>query len=249
MPTHGLVPVAVEEWHGWVMVNASATAPPVDEFLDGIEPHVADHEPERLVVGATHSYELATNWKLIVENYQECFHCPNIHPELCAVSPPTSGENYTGHAGLWVGGWQDLMPHAVTMSLERRVAAVPLRGLHGEARRRIDYLGVLPEHARQPAPRLRDDPPPRPDRARTARPSSASGCSRRRPSPPTGSTRRSPSTSGTSRTARTGRRARASSAACRRAGYRQGPFSTEEDAVAQFVRLVAAAYLAGGWTR
>ena len=62
--------------------------------------HVADHEPERLVVGATHSYELATNWKLVVENYQECFHCPNIHPELCAVSPSTSGENYDGHHGI-----------------------------------------------------------------------------------------------------------------------------------------------------
>ena len=32
-------------------------------------------------------------------------------------------------------------------------------------------------------------------------------------------------------------------------GYRQGPFSTEEDGVAQFTRLVARAYLAGGWTR
>ena len=32
-------------------------------------------------------------------------------------------------------------------------------------------------------------------------------------------------------------------------GYRQGPFSTAEDAVAEFVRLVASAYLRGGWTR
>ena len=32
-------------------------------------------------------------------------------------------------------------------------------------------------------------------------------------------------------------------------GYRQGPLSTEEDAVAQFTRLVATAYLAGTWTR
>ena len=96
--SHGLVPVAVEDWHGWIMVNASGTAAPVDEFLDGIGPHLAGHEPERLVVGATHSYELAANWKLIVENYHECFHCPAIHPELCAVSPPTSGENTSATA-------------------------------------------------------------------------------------------------------------------------------------------------------
>ena len=55
---HGLVPVAVEEWHGWVMVNASGDAPPLSVFLGGIEARVADYEPERLVVGATHAYEL-----------------------------------------------------------------------------------------------------------------------------------------------------------------------------------------------
>ena len=116
---HGLVPVAVEEWHGWVMVNVvghrrAGRRVPRRHRGRASPPY----EPERLVVGATHRYEIAANWKLVVENYQECFHCPNIHPELCRVSPSTSGENYAGHGGLWVGGWQDLMPHAVTMSLD-----------------------------------------------------------------------------------------------------------------------------------
>ena len=39
------------------------------------------------------------------------------------------------------------------------------------------------------------------------------------------------------------------SAAPRRAGYHQGPFGADEDAVAEFVRLVAEAYVSGGWTR
>ena len=49
---HALVPVAVEDWHGWTMVNVTGDAPPVDRFLAGIESHVAGHRPERLVVGA-----------------------------------------------------------------------------------------------------------------------------------------------------------------------------------------------------
>ena len=141
---HGLVPVAVEEWHGWVMVNVSGTAPTVGEYFAGLEALVAPYEPEQLVVGASHSYEIAANWKIVVENYQECFHCPNIHPELCRVSPSTSGENYADHGGLWVGGWQELMPHAVTMSLDGRSGATPLRGLDGVALRHIEYLGLLP---------------------------------------------------------------------------------------------------------
>ena len=43
------------------------------------------------------------NWKLVIENYHECYHCPLIHPQLCRVSPPGSGENYAG-AGAWIGG-------------------------------------------------------------------------------------------------------------------------------------------------
>ena len=40
------------------------------------------------------------NWKILTENYHECYHCPMIHPELCAVSPPKSGENYQARRRL-----------------------------------------------------------------------------------------------------------------------------------------------------
>ena len=45
------------------------------------------------------------NWKTITENYHECYHCPSIHPELCVVTPPDSGENYA--ARRLVGGRLD----------------------------------------------------------------------------------------------------------------------------------------------
>ena len=37
---------------------------------------------------------ISANWKILIENYQECYHCAMIHPELCTVSSPRSGENY-----------------------------------------------------------------------------------------------------------------------------------------------------------
>jgi glycine betaine catabolism A len=245
---HGLVPVAVEEWHGWVMVNVSGTAPAVGEYFAGFEPLVAPYEPERLVVGATHSYEIAANWKIVVENYQECFHCPNIHPELCRVSPSTSGENYSGHGGLWVGGWQELMPHAVTMSLDGRSRAAPLRGLDAGARRRIEYLGLLPNVLVSLHPdyvmthRLEPLAP-----GRTAiecqwlfAPESvaAEGFD------PAFAVDFWDLTNRQDWAACEGVQRGAASR-----GYHQGPFGADEDAVAEFVRLVAAAYVAGGWTR
>ncbi len=245
---HGLVPVAVEDWHGWIMVNPSGGAAPVDVFLDGIAPHVVDHEPERLVVGATHSYEVAANWKLINENYHECLHCPNIHPELCAVSPSRSGENHRGHTGMWVGGWLGLVPDAVTMSLDGRSAAVPLRNLPGPARRRVDYLGLLPNllvslHPDYVMTHRLD--PIAPDRT-------AVECQWLFDPEAVAGDGFDPAFA-VDFWDLTNRQDWAACEAVQRGvssrGYRQGPFSTAEDAVAEFVRLVASAYLSGGWTR
>jgi Rieske 2Fe-2S family protein len=136
------------EWHGLVFVDASGgAAGPLP--LATLEPLVAPYEPERLVVAATHRYDAAANWKVLTENYHECYHCPTIHPELCSVSPPHSGANYDA-SGSWLGGWMKLRSGAETMSLDGRMSAagrsggVPLRGLAGQARRTVAYVGIFP---------------------------------------------------------------------------------------------------------
>jgi Rieske 2Fe-2S family protein len=90
-----------------------------------------------------HEYEMAANWKLPIENYHECYHCPAIHPELCVVSPPTSGDNYT-LPGMFVGGTMDLEPFATTMSMDGHSAAAILPGLDARQRREIVYIGLFP---------------------------------------------------------------------------------------------------------
>ena len=65
---------------------------------------------------------------MIVENYQECYHCSSIHPELTRISPPQSGEN-VDFDGEWIGGWMDLIPEADTMSLDGRSGGTPIAGL------------------------------------------------------------------------------------------------------------------------
>ena len=95
------------------------------------------------MVGARMEYVASANWKLLVENYHECYHCTQIHPELCLVTPPTSGANYRP-SGLWVGGVMDLMEHAQTMSLTGASQAPPLPGLDEGQRRHVYYLGLFP---------------------------------------------------------------------------------------------------------
>lgn len=140
----GLVELPCTEWHGLVFVNASGTAPPLEHQLSSVEALVAPYEPERLRVAGRHDYEVAANWKILTENYHECYHCPMIHPELCRVSPPRSGENYQPGDGPWVGGWMDLDPGAQTMSITGASEGVNLRGLDHHGLRTVVYLNLFP---------------------------------------------------------------------------------------------------------
>ena len=197
--------------------NASGNAGSFEDHIGGFDALVAPYEPGRLVVGATHEYRLEANWKLAIENYHECYHCPVIHPELCRVSPPTSGENFSA-PGLAIGGSMELVDGATTMSLTgEQPAAAAAAASTRSCKRDVLYAGVFPNMLDQPAPRLRDDAPHRAARARRERGSSASGSSTRTRSPSPTSTRPSRSTSGISRTARTGARARACSGGSSRA--------------------------------
>jgi glycine betaine catabolism A len=139
----GLVELPAEEWHGLVFVDGSAAAGPLADSLGTLEDFIAPYEPERLVVAGQHDYEVAANWKILTENYHECYHCPMIHPELCKVSPPKSGENYSA-PGTWVGGWMDLRDGMTTMSLDGTSGGTPLRHLDAQGLRTVIYVNVFP---------------------------------------------------------------------------------------------------------
>jgi Rieske 2Fe-2S family protein len=138
---HSLVELPVEVWHGWVFVNATGDAEPFTVHLGALPSLVDPYAPGTLKLAARHEYTVRANWKVIVENYQECYHCPHIHPELCAVSPPNSGDNYD-LPGAWVGGAMELRDGAETMSLDGRSGGVFLPGVD---QRRVLYLALFPD--------------------------------------------------------------------------------------------------------
>src|SRR5215207_3643339 len=136
----GLVQLPVTVWHDWIFVNAAGDGPPFADHVGALDTLVAPYRPETLVRRARHKYDVAANWKVIVENYHECYHCPLIHPELCQVSPPTSGVNFA-LPGAWVGGSMELRDGAVTMSLSGASDARPIDGADPRA---VLYVGLFP---------------------------------------------------------------------------------------------------------
>jgi glycine betaine catabolism A len=139
----GLVELRLVNWHGWLFVDASGEDAEFSEHVAGWGDVVAPYRPEDLTVVAKHSYELATNWKVIAENYQECYHCSTIHPELSRISPPKSGENLE-LKGKWMGGWMSIVEGAETMSLTGKSGGVAIAGLSEHELRSVMYLVGYP---------------------------------------------------------------------------------------------------------
>ena len=137
---YGLVELPAVTWEGWLFVNADAGAAPFPEYLGELAGLLRPYRTAELRLAARHDYRVAANWKVIVENYQECYHCPQIHPELCRVSPPTSGDNWD-LPGAWVGGSMELREHAETMSVDGGGSGV---FIEGAPRRTVRYLALFP---------------------------------------------------------------------------------------------------------
>ena len=79
---HGLAPVKVEVICGLVYVSLSDDPPSLDRYRAAITPFIAPHRPERTKVAHVSTIIERANWKLVIENNRECYHCVGSHPEL-----------------------------------------------------------------------------------------------------------------------------------------------------------------------
>lgn len=80
----GLKTVRVDQIAGFVFVNLDDDAAPMCEAHAGLEEEILALAPRAasLQRSNAHTYAIAANWKNSVENYSECYHCPNRHPSL-----------------------------------------------------------------------------------------------------------------------------------------------------------------------
>ena len=85
----GLHPAGLAEWGGFVVraPRAGTRAHALAEQLGPIPERIARYPLAELRRGARLTYEVAANWKVLAENYNECYHCGTLHPELCDIVP------------------------------------------------------------------------------------------------------------------------------------------------------------------
>ena len=82
---HGLSPVALENVGGLIFICLSDNPPPMDRGKADIVDQIAVYDLEKLKVAVQDNYIEDANWKLVMENNRECYHCDAGHPELISV--------------------------------------------------------------------------------------------------------------------------------------------------------------------
>jgi Rieske 2Fe-2S family protein len=127
-----LYPVGVECWAGFIFLNLSAETDPANrrplemDFGAAME-RVKRYPLGELAVAKRITYQVEANWKIVLENYNECYHCGGVHPELCEVVPAF---RQRGGGGL---EWERGIPHkdgAVTFTWTGETKRAPFPGLN-----------------------------------------------------------------------------------------------------------------------
>ncbi len=85
MSVHGLKSVSIGEIHGLILVCFDDNPPSLEGAIRDLEEPMAMYDFENLKVAAQKSYAIPANWKLTIENYQECYHCATAHPEYALM--------------------------------------------------------------------------------------------------------------------------------------------------------------------
>jgi glycine betaine catabolism A len=109
---YGLVPVHLREWLGYAWVCVADEPPSFEDTVIGAVAErlgagdvIEGWDIENLEVGRRITYDVRANWKLIIENFMECYHCATIHPELTEVLPEFAdgyaAQYFVGHGAAF----------------------------------------------------------------------------------------------------------------------------------------------------
>ena len=141
----------VHIWEGFVFINLNKNPKPFEEQMKVLIGKFSDWKMDELRIAHHIKYELNCNWKLILQNYQECYHCPGVHPLLTDLTPVQSAQHDSNN-GAVIGGFMDLTKQGGSMTMNGESAAPPICNVSGDDLQRIYYYSIFPNMLLTPHP-------------------------------------------------------------------------------------------------
>jgi Rieske 2Fe-2S family protein len=104
---HSLHAVNLAIWEGFIFVNLAKKPMPLEECFAPLAGKFSHWNLPKLRSARRIEYDVRANWKLIFENYSECYHCPGVHPALQKLTPYDLAENDLCE-GPFLGGFMPI---------------------------------------------------------------------------------------------------------------------------------------------
>jgi glycine betaine catabolism A len=149
---HGLIPVRIEKWHGFLFISLSDEVRSLADCFADL-PDLTRYRMAELVVGKREIYDVQANWKLVCENYTECYHCQGAHPQLHKLTELIHRDERPIEIGAcFSGGPMRLRDGVETMSNGGRRTLPLIKGLAHDDTRCVHYYVIYPNMLLSPHP-------------------------------------------------------------------------------------------------
>lgn len=137
-----LLSLPVQVWEGFIFISLGKDPTP---FTEVYAPMLSRLEPWKVSgLKAFHRevYDVQANWKYVFQNFNECYHCPTIHPMLNRLTNYTSAENDLAE-GPFLGGYMEITG-GESMTTTGRMCGLPLGEMNQKTIKRGYYYTLLP---------------------------------------------------------------------------------------------------------
>ncbi len=137
-----LLQVPCQSLGGFIWINHDPEQD-VAEWIGPLTSRMKDWGLAQLKIGHQIEYLVEANWKLIFQNYSECYHCPIVHPALNRLTPYLGSSN-DFMSGAILGGPMGLAEDSQTMSTDGKLVGEMLPGLTMDQQRSVHYFTLFP---------------------------------------------------------------------------------------------------------
>jgi glycine betaine catabolism A len=135
--------VQCDVWDGHIFLNLSQPSDSLAHQLADLPEKFARWQMQDLRLHKRIIYEVQANWKLVTLNYNECLHCPILHPALNRLTDYLGAANEPPHP-TYVGGAMGFRGDVETMSMDGKRRRNYLPALNEEERKKVCYYTIYP---------------------------------------------------------------------------------------------------------
>ena len=129
-------------WEGFIFVNLAGASARLEEWFAPLTGKFSHWNMAALRSAKRIEYDVGANWKLMFQNYSECYHCLGVHPELSRISPYDSAENDLIE-GPFLGGFMRINKDK-SLTMSGNACALPVGRFTEEDFHLVFYYSIFP---------------------------------------------------------------------------------------------------------